>query len=155
MAVSDTTDRPAATALDRLVEACRGRIARVAPVDVAPALAAGAVLIDIRTDRQRRELGLVPGSIWYPRNCLEWRCVPGEEHLDPAVAGADGHVILMCLHGYQSSLAAALLRDLGVVHAGDLVGGFEGWVAAGLEVEQWDAARHGLQGSDGASIRDY
>ena len=97
------------------------------------------MLIDIRTDRQRRGLGVVPGSIWYPRNCLEWRCVPGTEHLDPAVARADGRVIVMCLHGFQSSLAAALLRDLGVERAGDLVGGFEGWVAAGLEVEPWDA----------------
>ncbi len=155
MAVSDTADRFAPTTLDRLVDACRGRITRVQPADVPPALATGAVLIDIRTDRQRRDLGVVPGSIWYPRNCLEWRCVPGTEHLDPAVARADGRVIVMCLHGYQSSLAAALLRDLGVERAGDLVGGFEGWVSAGLEVERWDAARHALQGSDGASIRDY
>lgn len=155
MAVPDTAQSSAPTTLDRLVDACRGRIARVPPAEVAPALSAGAVLIDIRTDRQRRGLGVVPGSIWYPRNCLEWRCVPGTEHLDPAVARADGRVIVMCLHGFQSSLAAALLRDLGVERAGDLVGGFEGWVAAGLEVEPWDATRHALQGSDGASIRDY
>jgi rhodanese-related sulfurtransferase len=155
MAASDTSARPAPTSLDRLVDACRGRIARVQPADVAAALAGGAVLIDIRTDRQRRDLGVVPGSIWYPRNCLEWRCVPGTEHLDPAVARSGGRVIVMCLHGYQSSLAAALLRDLGVAEAGDLVGGFEAWVGAGLDVEPWDAARHALQGSDGATIRDY
>jgi rhodanese-related sulfurtransferase len=155
MAAPDTTDPPAPTALDRLVDDCRRRIARVQPGEVAGVLAAGAVLIDIRTDRQRRDLGVVPGSIWYPRNCLEWRCVPGTEHLDPAVGRCGGNVIVMCLHGFQSSLAAALLRDLGVDRAGDLVGGFEAWVAAGLEVERWDASRHALQGSEGASIRDY
>ena|SRR5690349_3920821 len=152
MAASQT-DRP--TALDRLVDDCRARIARVAPAEVPDALATGAVVIDIRTDRQRRDLGVVPGSIWYPRNVLEWRCAPGTEHLDPAVERAGGRVIVMCLHGYQSSLAAATLRHLGVTRAGDLVGGFEGWVAAGMPVERWDAARHALQGSDGASIRDY
>jgi rhodanese-related sulfurtransferase len=37
----------------------------------------------------------------------------------------------MCDEGYQSSLAAATLRDLGV-DATDLDGGFQAWRAAGL-----------------------
>ncbi|MEA2466425.1 MAG: hypothetical protein QOJ57_551, partial [Thermoleophilaceae bacterium] len=37
--------------------------------------------------------------------------------------------------GYQSSLAAATLRDLGFARAGDLVGGFQAWRSAGLPVE--------------------
>jgi 3-mercaptopyruvate sulfurtransferase SseA len=40
----------------------------------------------------------------------------------------------MCDEGYQSSLAAATLRDLGV-DATDLEGGFQAWQAAGLPVE--------------------
>lgn len=141
--------------LTRLLAASRARIDRLQPVDVPVAMAAGAVLIDIRTDAQRRAGGVVPGSIWYPRNCLEWRCAPGTAHLDPLVARADGFVLLICSHGYQTSLAAAALRDLGVARAGDVVGGFEGWAAAGMPVEEHDPARHSLQGSDGASIRDY
>jgi rhodanese-related sulfurtransferase len=145
----------APTPLDRLVERCRSRIARLAPAEVEEALAAGAVLIDIRSSRQRQALGVVPGSIWYHRNVLEWRCEPGGPYEDPAVARAAGHVIVMCQHGFQSSLAAATLRDLGVEHAGDLVDGFEGWVAGGRRVEAFDPARHALQGSDRAAIRDY
>jgi rhodanese-related sulfurtransferase len=61
----------------------------------------------------------------------------------------------MCRHGYQTSLAAAVLRDLGVDRAGDVIGGFEGWAAAGLPIEAYDADLHDLQGSDEASIRDY
>jgi rhodanese-related sulfurtransferase len=141
--------------LARLLAASRARIDRVQPAEVPAAMAAGAVLIDIRTDAQRRADGVVPGSIWYPRNCLEWRCAPGTAHLDPAVARADGAVLLLCRHGYQTSLAAAVLRDLGVARAGDVIGGFEGWAAAGLPVEAYDPVRHALQGSDGASIRDY
>jgi rhodanese-related sulfurtransferase len=147
--------RPDPTPLDRLVETCRSRIARIAAVDVAPAMAAGAVLIDIRSSRQRQALGVVPGSIWYHRNVLEWRCEPGGRYEDPVVAESRGHVIVMCQHGFQSSLAAATLRDLGVEHAGDLVDGFEGWVAAGRPVEPYDPARHALQGSESAVIRDY
>jgi rhodanese-related sulfurtransferase len=145
----------APTPLDRLVSTCRSRIARLAPADVAPALAEGAVLIDIRSSRQRQALGVVPGSIWYHRNVLEWRCEPGGAYQDPAVATAGGRVIVMCQHGFQSSLAAATLVDLGLERAGDLVGGFEGWVATGQAVERYDPVRDVLQGSEAASIREY
>lgn len=154
-----TTDRIDATrdadALALLLARCRARIERVAPLDVAASLAAGAVLIDIRTESQRRAGGVIRESIWYPRNCLEWRCAPGTEHLDPAVARARGHVVLLCQQGYQTSLAAATLRDVGVDHAGDVVDGFEGWLAAGLPVDPFDPALHVLQGSSDASMRAY
>jgi len=41
----------------------------------------------------------------------------------------------MCDEGYQSSLAAANLKRLGVERATDLAGGFQAWRAAGLPVE--------------------
>ena len=40
----------------------------------------------------------------------------------------------MCAQGYQSSLAAATLQEIGVERATDMIGGFEAWVAAGLPV---------------------
>ena len=40
----------------------------------------------------------------------------------------------MCDEGYQSSLAAATLRDLGL-DATDLVGGFQAWRDAGLPID--------------------
>ena len=43
-------------------------------------------------------------------------------------------LILVCQHGYQSSLAAANLQLLGFGRATDLDGGFEAWAAAGLPV---------------------
>ena len=42
----------------------------------------------------------------------------------------------MCDEGYQSSLAAATLLDLGIEDATDMVDGFQGWRAAGLPVER-------------------
>jgi rhodanese-related sulfurtransferase len=47
-------------------------------------------------------------------------------------------VIVMCDAGYQSSLAAATLRDLGFERATDLVGGFQAWRGAGLPVDPPD-----------------
>jgi rhodanese-related sulfurtransferase len=41
----------------------------------------------------------------------------------------------MCDEGYQSSLAAATLQELGVERATDLDGGFQAWREAGLPVE--------------------
>ena len=59
---------------------------------------------------------------------------PGEVHPQaPAVAD---HVILMCNEGYQSSLAAATLQQLGFECATDLDGGFQAWRAAGLPVNE-------------------
>jgi len=45
-------------------------------------------------------------------------------------------VILLCAHGYSSSLAAATLREMGFARATDVMGGFEGWVGAGLPIER-------------------
>lgn len=141
--------------LAALLAACRARIDRVAPADVPAAIAAGGVLIDIRTEGQRTSGGVVPESIWYPRNCLEWRCAPGTEAADPVISNARGRILLLCIDGYQTSLAAATLRDLGVGRAGDVIGGFRGWLQAGLPVETYDPSRHRLQGSDRARIRTY
>jgi rhodanese-related sulfurtransferase len=60
---------------------------------------------------------------------------PASGYSDPAVAGLDSRVIVMCDEGYQSSLAAATLRDLGFARAADLVGGFQAWRDAGLPVD--------------------
>jgi rhodanese-related sulfurtransferase len=45
-------------------------------------------------------------------------------------------VIVMCDEGYQSSLVAATLQQLGFVSATDLVGGYQAWRAADLPVER-------------------
>ena len=42
--------------------------------------------------------------------------------------------MIVCQEGYQSSLAASNLHDLGFTHATDLEGGFDAWRAAGLPI---------------------
>ncbi len=47
-------------------------------------------------------------------------------------------LIVMCNEGYQSSLVAATLQELGHGDATDLDGGFQAWKAAGLPVAPLD-----------------
>jgi rhodanese-related sulfurtransferase len=121
--------------IDDLLAQARARLERVDPGEAAAAVAAGAVLVDIRSERQREADGVIPGALFHPRNVLEWRVDPTSGHSDPALSGdADRRIVLVCDSGYQSSLAAATLVDLGFARATDLVGGFQAWRAAGLPV---------------------
>jgi Rhodanese-like domain len=52
------------------------------------------------------------------------------------IPNLDDHVILLCDEGYQSSLAAAMLQQLGFTRETDVEGGFQAWRAAALPVEQ-------------------
>jgi rhodanese-related sulfurtransferase len=98
-------------------------------------MAAGAVLVDIRSEPQRARDGVVPGSVFVARNVLEWRADPASRWRDPRIADPSREVVVMCDEGYQSSLAAATLQQLGLRRATDLVGGFQAWRAAGLPVQ--------------------
>jgi rhodanese-related sulfurtransferase len=92
--------------------------------------------VDIRAESQRERDGVVPGALFIPRNVLEWRCDPQSEWRDERVADPGRRLIVMCDEGFASSLAAATLRQLGLEHATDLIGGFQAWRAAGLPVTQ-------------------
>src|SRR5438874_8012278 len=100
--------------IDDLRAAARERIDRVEPEDAALEMSDGALLVDIRSESQRSRDGVIPGARYHPRNVLEWRMDPASGHSDPAVGGINRRVIVVCNEGYQSSLAAATLRDVGV-----------------------------------------
>jgi rhodanese-related sulfurtransferase len=120
--------------VEELLGRARASLRRLEPAEAAEALTGGAVLVDIRSDSDRERDGVVPGAVRIPRNVLEWRCDPASQSRDPAVSDPARRVILMCDEGYQSSLAAATLQELGLRHATDLAGGFRAWRAAGLPV---------------------
>lgn len=125
------------TTVEDLLAQARGRLDRLAPAAASEAVANDAVLVDIRTESQRAADGTVPDSVYIPRNVLEWRCDPASESRDERVASGR-RIIVMCDAGYQSSLAAATLRYLGL-DATDLDGGYQAWRAAGLPVAQSSA----------------
>ena len=101
----------------------------------------GATLVDIRSESQLAKDGRVPGALVISRNVLEWRLDPDCEHRAPSAPGLDELVIVMCDAGYQSSLAARTLQELGFARATDLDGGFQAWRTAGLPVIAPDDAQ--------------
>jgi len=121
--------------IDGMLEAARSRIERLAPEAAYGAMSDGALLVDTRCADDRRATGVIPGSVHVPLSVLFWRLDPSSGYDDRALSDLAHPVVLVCAHGYSSSLAAATLRDLGFVSVADVVGGFEAWSAAGLPVE--------------------
>jgi rhodanese-related sulfurtransferase len=125
--------RPRQTIHDLLART-RARYRRLTPAEAFAAMRAGALLIDTRTDTQRRRDGEIPGALVIDRTVLEWRVDPASGSTHPAIGGLDAPLILLCAQGYSSSLAVGTLLDLGASRVTDVVGGFEAWRAAGLPV---------------------
>jgi rhodanese-related sulfurtransferase len=126
--------------IDDLLEAARARLERLDPPGAREAAESGALIVDTRCAEARRAAGVIPGSVHVPLSVLYWRLDATSGHHDSALSDRDRHIILVCADGYSSSLAAATLHDLGFSRATDLAGGFNGWVAAGLPVEQLGGA---------------
>jgi rhodanese-related sulfurtransferase len=126
----------ARTTIDELLASARRRLKRLAPAEARDAMHSGATLIDIRSDTQIARDGTIAGALLIQRNVLEWRLDPASRHRHPAAPQLGDQVILLCDEGYQSSLAAATLQQLGFARATDVEGGFQAWRAAALPVEQ-------------------
>jgi len=104
--------------------AARSRLDRVEAVELAAAIAEGALVVDIRPIEQRRRDGELQGAVVIQRNVLEWRLAPTSAAREHDL-GPDSQVVVVCNQGYQSSLAAATLQELGLLRATDLVGGYQ------------------------------
>ena len=120
--------------VEDLVRSARARLDRITARAAAREHAAGALLVDLRSEGRRRFDGEVPGSLILERSVLEFRLDPCsrwrlEEAVDHRL-----RVILFCPLGQMSSLAAGALHDLGLHRATDIVGGFAAWQQADLPV---------------------
>jgi rhodanese-related sulfurtransferase len=124
------------TTIDQLLADVRRRLKRLDPHSALDASRAGAVLIDVRSESQITRDGTIPGALVISRNVLEWRLDPASDGHDSRAPQLHDQVVVVCDEGYQSSLAAATLQQLGFTRATDLDGGFQAWRAAGLPVEQ-------------------
>ncbi|MEV0156596.1 rhodanese-like domain-containing protein [Micromonospora sp. NPDC050686] len=129
--------------VDALLEQARAGLRRLTPQETVEAVRAGALLVDTRTDAQRREQGELPGAIVIDRTVLEWRLDPASAWRIPEATAYDREIVVVCRQGYSSSLAAASLQVLGLRAATDMIGGVEAWQEAGLPMSDAPAdVRH-------------
>jgi rhodanese-related sulfurtransferase len=114
------------SAIEQMLDQARQSLDRVRAEELEAEVGAGALLIDIRPQQDRSREGMIPGAIVLERNVLEWRLDPTSPDSIPG-AEASRRVIVFCNEGYASSLAAYSLRQLGLVRATDLEGGYRAW----------------------------
>ncbi|MGN6132202.1 MAG: rhodanese-like domain-containing protein [Nocardioidaceae bacterium] len=96
------------------------RASRLAPTELALALADRDVqLVDVRNAGET-EAGMLPGAVNIPLAQLARRA--GE--LDPSRP-----TVLYCAGGWRSSVAGSLLRRRGFADVSDVLGGYAGWEA--------------------------
>ena len=134
--IAATNVADARRTLDDLLRDARSRLERLSPEGALAAQRAGALLIDTRSHHERIRYGVIPGSLHIPLSVLEWRLDPDADlaYHNAHVDGLDQQLVLICAHGYSSSLAAARLQELGFSRATDLDGGFTAWKQRGLPV---------------------
>ena len=123
-------------AVNDLVAAARGRIQEISPVELASATVGDRVLIDVREPGEYA-LGHLPGAINLPRGVLEFRieahpalaCVASE-----SLSARTRPLLVYCLTGGRSALAADSLQQLGFSQVSSLAGGINAWREAGQPV---------------------
>ena len=84
-----TVDLRNLTGVDAVLARARAGLRRLDPHETRAAVTAGALLIDTRTDAQRRQQGSLPGAIVIDRTVLEWRLDPESPHRIPEAARAE------------------------------------------------------------------
>ena len=117
------------------LERVRARLTRLSPTQAHELQQAGrARLVDVRMPHHRQAQGELPGAIVIDLTILPWRLDPTFDWRIPEADDWSHPWVLVCRHGYSSSLAAAALQEMGLHNTTDVVGGFEAWAAAGLPV---------------------
>lgn len=114
------------------LERARRHLRRLTPQEAFAAQQRGAVLVDTRTSEQRARTAEIPGALVIDRTVLEWRLDPTFAWRIPEATSWETQYIVVCRHGYSSSVAAKALQDVGLINATDVIGGYEAWAAAGL-----------------------
>ena len=107
------------------LEAARARVQTVSPQAAASTDFAATIFVGMSPEFAD---GHLPGSRWTPRGWLELTIADVAPHKDASV-------LVTCLSGVDSALAAATLAELGYTDVSVLEGGTKAWRSEGLNVE--------------------
>lgn len=98
------------------------------------------VFVDIRDVRELEREGMVPDAFHAPRGMLEFWADPESPYYKD-VFGSGKELILYCQSAWRSSLAAAVLGDMGLPRVAHFEGGFRAWKESGAPVAGFDSSR--------------
>jgi rhodanese-related sulfurtransferase len=119
-----------------LITAARTRIREIQPAELLELQQFGCPIVDVREPDEFAE-GHIPGAVNIPRGLLEFE-VDGHPAVNYQTAEALSHrerpVVLYCLSGGRSALAAEALLRLGFVNPMSLDHGILGWQDTGHAV---------------------
>jgi rhodanese-related sulfurtransferase len=93
-----------------------------------------ALFLDVREPPEVAASGKVPGALAVPRGLVEFRADPASPMHDKAMDRSKT-IVCYCASGGRSALVGKTLKDMGYDKVLNL-GGFQGWVQAGGEVEK-------------------
>jgi rhodanese-related sulfurtransferase len=131
-----------------LISAARARIREIQPGELLELKQFGCAVVDVREPDEFAE-GHIPGAVNIPRGLLEFE-IDGHPAVNYQTAEALTHrgrpIILYCLSGGRSVLAAEALLRLGFVNPMSLEHGILGWADAGHAIDS-DAGVSPLLGS--------
>jgi len=119
-----------------LIAAARSMIREIGPAELLELQRFGCPIIDVREPEEFAD-GHLPGAVNIPRGLLEFE-VDGHPAVNYQTAEALSHrrrpVVLYCLSGGRSALAAEALLRMGFVDPMSLADGILGWADAGHPV---------------------
>lgn len=124
------------TTIHDLIAEARSRIREITAIDLLELQRAGSPVVDIREPDEFAD-GHIPGAVNIPRGLLEFE-VDGHPAVNYQTAEALSHrerpVVLYCLSGGRSALAAEALKRLGFASPVSLAGGILHWADSGHPV---------------------
>lgn len=112
----------------RLAEEARASIGEIDVAEARRRVAAGAVLIDVREDREWEE-GHASGAIHLGKGVIE-------RDIEKRIPDPNTELVLYCGGGYRSALAANALGRMGYTNVASMAGGWRAWQSADGEIER-------------------
>jgi rhodanese-related sulfurtransferase len=88
------------------------------------------VFVDLRDVRELEREGMIPGAFHAPRGMLEFWVDPASPYYKE-IFGSGKEFVFYCASAWRSSLATAVVQEMGLDPVAHIEGGFSAWKKAG------------------------
>lgn len=113
----------------------------ITPEEAAARAAAGALVIDVRSDAGRERDGVIPGSLRADRDNLDAQFLPDSPEKFAELTEWDQDIVIVCGSIRGSGPVAEQLRAKGFTNVAHVDGGFPAWKDSGAPTAEAPAAQ--------------